>query len=241
RGSRWPAASRRRRSAGRAKPPRSSPRSVSDTTGIARSLCSVRSTSRRASRRRSSARSPDGASGRRSVAGYRGRFAPSPTGELHLGSAATALVTWLAARSAGGALVLRCEDIDRPRVVPGALERQLDDLRWLGLDWDEGPDLGGPHPPYRQSERSDRYAAALAALAERGLLYYCDCSRAEVARAASAPHPGEEGPRYPGTCRRFGLERRPWRRPPALRLAVPEGTTISFVDRFQGSSVQDVS
>ena len=96
---------------------------------------------------------------------YRGRFAPSPTGDLHLGSAAAALVAWLRARAAGGAFVLRVEDIDTPRVVAGSEGRQLDDLRWLGLDWDEGPDVGGPHVPYRQSERGERYEAALAALA----------------------------------------------------------------------------
>ncbi len=172
--------------------------------------------------------------------GYRGRFAPSPTGDLHLGSAATALVTWLAARRAGGARALRVEDLDAPRVVRGSEARQLDDLRWLGLGWDEGPDVGGAHGPYRQSERTERYAAAIDELSRRGLLYFCDCSRAEVARAASAPHAGEEGPRYPGTCRRFGLERRPWKRPPALRLRVPEGEVV-LRDRFLGELRQDVA
>ena len=104
--------------------------------------------------------------------------------------------------------MLRVEDIDRPRVVAGAETRQLDDLRWLGLDWDEGPDVGGPAGPYRQSERGDRYEAALDALARRGLLYRCDCSRAEIARVASAPHPGDDGPRYPGTCRELGMRER---------------------------------
>ncbi len=171
---------------------------------------------------------------------YRGRFAPSPTGDLHLGSAATALVAWASARAAGGRLVLRVEDIDRPRVVAGAEARQLDELRWLGLDWDEGPDVGGPHAPYRQSERGDRYEAALARLAARGLLYYCDCSRAEIAAVASAPHAGEEGPRYPGTCRAVGLRARAWKRPPAIRLAVPAGT-VTVDDALQGRVVQDVA
>src|SRR5262245_6181957 len=81
---------------------------------------------------------------------YRGRFAPSPTGEVHFGTARTALVAWLAARAAGGAYVMRVEDLDGPRVVPGAEERILADLRGLGLDWDEGPDVGGMHAPYRQ-------------------------------------------------------------------------------------------
>src|SRR5262245_27945812 len=91
------------------------------------------------------------------VPGYRGRFAPSPTGDLHLGSVATALVSRLRARQAGGALVLRVEDIDTPRVVAGSEARQLADLRWLGVGWDEGPDVGGPFGPYRQSERFARY------------------------------------------------------------------------------------
>ena len=143
-------------------------------------------------------------------------------------------------RRAGGTLALRVEDIDIPRVVAGSEARQLEDLRWLGLDWDEGPDLGGPHAPYRQSERTDRYEAALAALAARDLVYYCDCSRAEIARVASAPHPGDEGPRYPGTCRPHGTRRRDWKRPPAIRLAVPP-RRIVVDDAFQGSMVQNVA
>ena len=171
---------------------------------------------------------------------YRGRFAPSPTGELHLGSAAAALFAWASARKAGGRLALRIEDIDTPRVLPGMEVRQLDDLRWLGLDWDEGPDVGGPNAPYRQSERSAAYEAALARLAARNLLYYCDCSRAEIARVASAPHAGDEGPRYPGTCREHGLRERAWKRPPAIRLRVP-ARVVTVVDALQGTLVQDVA
>jgi glutamyl-tRNA synthetase len=171
---------------------------------------------------------------------YRGRFAPSPTGDLHHGSLATALVAWLRARSRGGRLVLRVEDIDTPRVVAGSEARQLDDLRWLGLDWDEGPDAGGPLGPYRQSERDAHYEAALAQLAGLGLLYLCDCSRAEIARSASAPHAGEEGPPYPGTCRRFGMRARDWKRPPAVRLAVPE-RRVTIDDALQGAVSQDVA
>jgi glutamyl-tRNA synthetase len=171
--------------------------------------------------------------------GYRGRFAPSPTGDLHLGSVATALVAWLSARARGGVLALRVEDLDGPRVVAGAEARQLDDLRWLGLDWDEGPDAGGPQGPYRQSERGALYEAALARLADAGLVYLCDCSRAEIARVASAPHPGDEGPRYPGTCRPHGMAERRWRRPPAVRLAVPD-RPVTVADALQGTRTQNV-
>jgi len=173
-------------------------------------------------------------------AAYRGRFAPSPTGDLHLGSAATAIVAWLRARQAGGALVLRVEDIDTPRVVAGSEARQLVDLRWLGLDWDEGPDVGGAHAPYRQSERSKLYEAAIDRLAAQGAVYLCDCSRREIAGVASAPHLGEEGPRYPGTCRRFGMRPRPFKRPPAVRVAVPEREVV-LDDTFQGPVRQNVA
>src|SRR2546421_12964756 len=130
----------------------------------------------------------------------RGRYAPSPTGDLHLGNLRTALLAWLFARCTDGQFVLRIEDLDRPRVRSGASERMLFDLRWLGLDWDEGPDIGGPHAPYIQSERVERYLAALAQLKSAEQVYPCTCTRMDVAAAASAPHIGQEGPRYPGTC-----------------------------------------
>ena len=171
---------------------------------------------------------------------YRGRFAPSPTGDLHLGSAATALLSWLRARSVAGALVLRIEDIDTPRVVADSEARQLDDLRWLGLDWDEGPDVGGTHAPYRQSQRSRSYEDAIAALAARDAVYLCDCSRRDIAGVASAPHAGEEGPCYPGTCRRFGMRARPFRRPPAVRVALPD-REVEVHDELQGTIRQHVA
>jgi glutamyl-tRNA synthetase len=136
--------------------------------------------------------------------------------------------------------VLRVEDLDTPRVLAGAEGRQLDDLRWLGLDWDEGPDVGGPCAPYAQSERGARYEAALADLARRDLVYLCDCSRAEIGRVASAPHPGDEGPRYPGTCRDLGMRPRAWRRPPAIHLRVPERVMV-VDDVLQGRLTQDVA
>lgn len=136
----------------------------------------------------------------------RGRFAPSPTGALHVGNARTALLAWLHARAAGGAFVMRVEDLDVGRVRPGMMETQLGELRWLGLDWDEGPDVGGPHAPYLQSERTGAYDDALRRLAARGLLFECSCSRKDIAAAASAPHAGEEGPRYPGICRAHAVD-----------------------------------
>lgn len=149
----------------------------------------------------------------------RTRFAPSPTGELHLGGALVALASWLLARAAGGTFVVRIEDLDPPRVVPGAAEAILDDLAWLGLEWDEGPRRPGECAPYTQSARAPLYRAAVDLLASRGLVYPCDCSRQDVARAASAPHAGEERA-YPGTCRNLD-PKRALRRPPALRFRAP--------------------
>jgi glutamyl-tRNA synthetase len=174
-----------------------------------------------------------------SLVSYRGRFAPSPTGDLHLGSAATALVAWLRARVAGGALVLRVEDLDTPRVIPGSEARQLADLRCLGLDWDEGPDVGGSRAPYRQSQRTAQYETAIAALAAQGLVYLCDCSRRDISSVASAPHAGEEGPRYPGRCRPYGMRSRAWKRPPAVRVALPDREVV-VNDAFQGVIRQHV-
>lgn len=173
----------------------------------------------------------------------RGRFAPSPTGPLHLGNARTALLAWLAARASGASFVMRVEDLDGPRVRPGMERRILEELSWLGLDWDEGPEAGGPCGPYRQSERTGRYHAALRTLRERGAAYPCFCSRAEIAAAAQAPHgPGDDGPRYPGTCRglrREEAEARAARRPPAWRLRVPDGA-VTFDDAVHGRCSFDV-
>ncbi|MBI3977296.1 MAG: tRNA glutamyl-Q(34) synthetase GluQRS [Chloroflexi bacterium] len=172
----------------------------------------------------------------------RGRFAPSPTGLMHLGNARTALAAWLSARRDGGAFALRIEDLDRPRIVPGADAAILEDLRWLGLDWDEGPDVGGPFGPYRQSERADRYDAALERLASGGLLFPCTCSRAELRRVASAPQAGaEDGPPYPGHCRSRPLpdDWRELRVRHSLRFRVPAGE-VCFADRLFGRCCQDV-
>jgi glutamyl-tRNA synthetase len=178
------------------------------------------------------------------VSRSRGRYAPSPTGPLHLGNARTALLAWLAARAAGSAFVMRVEDLDGPRVRPGLEARILDELRWLGIDWDEGPDAGGPAGPYRQSERGGRYAAALAALRDAGLVYPCFCSRAEIAAASQAPHgAGDDGPRYPGTCRGLTAAEaaaRAARRAPAWRFRVP-AEPIAFDDAIHGRCVHDVA
>ena len=160
---------------------------------------------------------------------YRGRLAPSPTGTLHLGVARTALVAWLRARKHDGVLVMRIEDIDTPRVVADSARAIMDDLRWLGIDWDEGPDLGGPHAPYEQSQRAALYATALETLVARDHLYPCTCSRKEIASVASAPH-GDLGPIYPGTCR-AGTTRDD--RPPALRFK-HHGDAPTFEDLLHG-------
>jgi glutamyl-tRNA synthetase len=132
---------------------------------------------------------------------YRGRFAPSPTGDLHLGSAACALVSWLVARSSGGAFVLRVEDIDALRVRAETEARQLHDLRWMGLDWDEGPDVGGPFAPYRQSERAPIYGEKVAELLASGSAYHCYCTEAELEERNEAARARGEAPGYDGRCR----------------------------------------
>ncbi len=174
----------------------------------------------------------------------RGRYAPSPTGPLHVGNARTALLSWLAARAAGGAYLVRVEDLDGPRVRPGLEARILDELRWLGLDWDEGPDAGGPRGPYRQSERLPRYAEALERLRGADLAYPCFCSRAEIAAASQAPHGlADDGPRYPGTCAALSpaaAARRAASRPPAWRFRVAPGK-VPFVDGVHGSQEVDVA
>lgn len=135
-----------------------------------------------------------------------GRLAPSPTGAQHLGNARTYLLAWLSARSVGGRMVLRIEDIDSPRVKPWAIEQAMVDLRWLGLDWDEGPDVGGIHAPYLQTERIATYEQALRRLVESGLAYPCTCTRKDIESAASAPHESVgdsiylDGPIYNGRC-----------------------------------------
>jgi glutamyl-tRNA synthetase len=162
------------------------------------------------------------------VSGSDGRFAPSPTGPLHLGSLRTALVAWLFARSAGARFLVRVEDLDPQRSRRALEAGQLADLRALGLDWDG--------PVERQSERLERYREALATLERRGRLYPCFCTRAEIREAASAPHELPAGP-YPGTCRLLSDDQRAARitagRPYALRVRA-DGERVGFADRLLG-------
>jgi glutamyl-tRNA synthetase len=154
----------------------------------------------------------------------RTRFAPSPTGDLHLGGAWTALASWALARASAGSFVVRIEDIDTARVVPGSEARILEDLAWLGLASEE--------PICRQSERSHAYEEALALFDRQGRLYPCDCSRADIARLASAPHPGEELV-YPGTCRDKDPTRA-LKKEAALRFRVLPEDRVAFTDLLQG-------
>ncbi len=167
---------------------------------------------------------------------FRGRFAPSPTGRLHLGNARSALLGWLQARAAGGQFLLRVEDLDRARCRPQYVDDLMRDLEWLGLTWDE--------PPLFQSTRDELYRDALARLEREGLVYPCFCTRAEIARAASAPHGlSEEGPRYPGTCARLSsteIAERSRTRTPAYRFRAQPGE-VRFMDGLQGPFSQDVA
>ena len=172
-----------------------------------------------------------------------GRFAPSPTGDLHLGSARTALGAWLAARSGGGGFVLRIEDLDRAREVAGAADRMLEDLRFLGLDWDQGPDVDGPHRPYVQSERTAHYQRAVEQLVAEEKAFYCFCSRSEVALAAAPHGPSDDGPRYPGSCRNLSamqVSERSRTRTPSVRLRV-DSEGVHFADLLHGAKFENVA
>ena len=156
-----------------------------------------------------------------------GRFAPSPTGPLHFGSLVAAVGSYCLARQAGGEWLMRMEDIDTPRVVPGAADAQLRELEAFGFEWD-GEVL-------YQSSRFERYDEVLARLRQKGLIFDCGCTRKEI--LASAPHPGEEGPRYPGTCRQ-GLP--PGRHPRSQRLKVPD-KLFCFTDAVFGGVKQHLA
>jgi len=171
-----------------------------------------------------------------------GRLAPSPTGGLHLGHARTFLIAWLAARHAGGRVILRIEDLDASRVRAEARNATRLDLQWLGLDWDEGPDLGDASASYIQSERLSYYEDLLDRLKASESVYPCTCTRADIDRAASAPHLEDEGPTYPGTCaqRRAVDAQTLVDRPFAWRFRVHAGL-VGWDDLFLGPTELDPS
>ena len=170
------------------------------------------------------------------------RFAPSPTGFLHVGGARTALFNWLYARRTGGVFVLRIEDTDAERSSDAMVEGILDGLRWLGLEWDEGPKIGGEHGPYFQSQRFDRHRAVAAQLVARGLAYYCYCTPEELTAKRTAAEQAAGGWKYDRTCCALTLDeiaaREEQRTPRAIRFRVPDGTT-RFDDLVHGEIAFD--
>ncbi|CAK0769317.1 Glutamate--tRNA ligase 2 [Gammaproteobacteria bacterium] len=182
------------------------------------------------------------------LAGVRARFAPSPTGELHIGNARTALYAALLARSTGGVFLIRSENTDFARSLPAYETALLTDLHWLGLEWQEGPDCGGPFGPYRQSDRMAIYAQWYSRLESEDLAYPCFCSEEILDRQRAAQRAAGKPPRYSGTCARLSHAEREIRRAntkPSLRMRVPRGISIEFVDavcgpqRFQSDDLGD--
>lgn len=167
---------------------------------------------------------------------YRGRLAPTPTGHLHLGHARAFGVAWARARRFGGRLLYRLEDLDLQRCKPEFAQAALEDLRWLGLDWDEGPEVGGPHAPYRQSERRDWFLEVWKRLRDSGAIYPSPHSRKDVSLAATAPHEGEEEPIFPPELRPPPGTGREAPVPGDVnwRFRVPDGRAIRFHDALQG-------
>jgi glutamyl-tRNA synthetase len=166
------------------------------------------------------------------------RFAPSPTGRLHLGGARTALYDYLLARQTGGQFILRLEDTDRKRYVPGAEDELMHGLRWLGIEWDEGIDVGGPHAPYRQSERKEIYQQYAKELIDRGHAYYCFCTPERLERMRQEQQKRKEPPRYDQTCRRLDPDETARRvaagEPHVIRFKMPNEGSITVVDRLRG-------
>ena len=175
----------------------------------------------------------------KAVKPYRGRLAPSPTGFLHRGHART---FWTAAQRAAehnGILTLRNEDLDPQRCRTEFVQAMLDDLRWLGIHWTEGPDLGGPFGPYTQSERRDKYLKAWNQLRESGMIYPCTCSRKDVAQSTSAPNDTDDEPIYSGRCRPSGKVESPHSAPAGMnwRFRVPDDEVIRFNDLHLGAQI----
>src|SRR6266568_1185593 len=159
------------------------------------------------------------------------RFAPSPTGYLHIGGARTALFNWLWARRHGGTFILRIEDTDQGRSTKEAEAAIFEGLRWLGLDWDEGPDVGGPHGPYFQMERLDLYEAHAERLIAEGKAYACTCTREELEAGRKRAEAEKRQYRYPGTCREKPYDRS---KPHVVRFRVPELGATAFDDLVKG-------
>ncbi|MGB9802764.1 glutamate--tRNA ligase [Desulfofundulus sp.] len=178
------------------------------------------------------------------MSGVRVRFAPSPTGPLHIGGARSALFNWLFARNQGGTFIVRIEDTDLERSSRESEKNILAALRWLGLDWDEGIEVGGPHGPYRQTERLSIYQTYARQLLENGWAYYCYCTEEELAAEREALLARGEMPRYTGRCRHLCEEDRrrleAEGRRPVLRFAVPSGETITVQDLVRGEVSFDV-
>jgi len=166
---------------------------------------------------------------------YRGRLAPSPTGLLHVGHARTFRIAAERAAQHRGTLILRNEDLDHQRCRSEFVTAMIEDLRWLGIQWTEGPDCGGTFAPYSQSERRMKYLEAWRRLRDQGMIYPCACSRRDVAQAASAPNDADDEPIYPGTCRGCD-DARNFDEPRGLnwRFRVPDGGEISFTDLHFG-------
>jgi glutamyl-tRNA synthetase len=167
---------------------------------------------------------------------YRGRLAPSPTGLLHVGHARTFSIAAQRAREHAGTLILRNEDLDPQRCRPEFVNAMFEDLRWLGIQWTEGPDCGGPFGPYSQSERRSQYLQAWRQLQDGDQIYPCSCSRKDLALAASAPNDLDDEPIYPGHCRSRN-EAKHFDAPAGLnwRFRVPDGEIVAFDDVHLGS------
>jgi glutamyl-tRNA synthetase len=163
---------------------------------------------------------------------YRGRLAPTPTGYLHLGHARTFWIARERAKANRGILVLRNDDLDRARCKPQFVHAMHEDLKWFGFEWQEGPDIGGPFAPYKQSERFSEYRSTLEKLRAANLIYPCNCSRRDIQSAPRAPHAADdEEPIYPGTCRdktKIEGEKFSW------RFRVPDGEAVAFQDKNLG-------
>ncbi|MBI2965290.1 MAG: glutamate--tRNA ligase [Chloroflexi bacterium] len=166
------------------------------------------------------------------------RFAPSPTGALHVGTVRTALYDWILARKTGGRFILRIEDTDQERFVPEAEQIIFESLRWIGLDWDEGPGVGGPHAPYVQTQRRELYQAAARRLIESGAAYECDCSPERLEEVRKKQEALKLAPGYDGKCRRRDpaelAESRRQGRPVVVRMKLPPAGDVSFVDLVRG-------